>query len=59
MTRVLTLTTVLLLAGIGFAADPPKVSDLVMEDQFEKAEAAFQAIGTVVDSDVDEDEDEQ
>jgi large subunit ribosomal protein L4e len=30
-----------------------------MEDQFEKAEAAFQAIGTVVDSDVDEDEDEQ
>jgi large subunit ribosomal protein L4e len=30
-----------------------------MEDQFEKAEAAFQAIGTVVDSDADEDEDEQ
>ncbi len=30
-----------------------------MEESFEKAEAAFQAIGTVVDSDNEEDEDEQ
>ncbi|MCU0705707.1 MAG: hypothetical protein MUF18_17195 [Fimbriiglobus sp.] len=35
MTRVLTLTTLLLLTAAGFAADPPKVSDLTLEDQFE------------------------
>lgn len=35
MTRVLSVTTVLLLTGIGFTADPPKVSDLSLEDQFE------------------------
>lgn len=36
MTRVLSLTTVLLLASAaGFAAEPPKVSDLTLEDQFE------------------------
>jgi len=30
-----------------------------MEESFEKAEAAFQAIGTVIESDNEEDEDEQ
>jgi hypothetical protein len=48
MTRLLTLTTVLLLTGIGFAADPPKVSDLAMEDQFEKANSVADHKGKVL-----------
>jgi predicted transcriptional regulator len=35
MTRVLSLICVTMLAAAGVAADPPKVSDLTMEDQFE------------------------
>lgn len=48
MTRVLSLTTVLLLSGIGFAADPPKVSDLSLEDQFEKKNSVGDHKGKVL-----------
>lgn len=49
MTRVLSLTTVLLLtAGIGFAADPPKVNDLAMEDQFEAKHSVADHKGKVL-----------
>lgn len=49
MTRVLSLTTtVLLLTGIGFAADPPKVNDLAMEDQFETKHSVADHKGKVL-----------
>ena len=48
MTRVLILTTVLLLSGIGFAADPPKVSDLTLEDQFEAKNSVADHKGKVL-----------
>jgi len=48
MTRVLSLTTVLLLTGIGFAADPPKVNDLMLEDQFEAKNSVADHKGKVL-----------
>lgn len=48
MTRVLSLTTVLLLAAAGFAADPPKVSDLTLEDQFETKNSVADHKGKVL-----------
>lgn len=48
MTRVLSLTTVLLLAATGFAADPPKVSDLALEDQFEAKNSVADYKGKVL-----------
>ena len=48
MTRILSVTTVLLLTGIGFAADPPKVSDLAMEDQFEAKNSVADHKGKVL-----------
>jgi hypothetical protein len=48
MTRVLSLTTVLLLTGIGFAADPPKVNDLALEDQFEAKNSVADHKGKVL-----------
>ena len=49
MTRVLSLTTtVLLLAAAGFAADPPKVSDLCLEDQFEAKNSVADHKGKVL-----------
>lgn len=48
MTRVLSLTTVLLLAAAGFAADPPKVSDLALEDQFEAKNSVADHKGKVL-----------
>lgn len=47
MTRVLSLTTVLLLAAVGVAADPPKVS-LSLEDQFETKHAVADHKGKVL-----------
>ncbi len=48
MTRVLTLTCVLFTAAIGFAADPPKVSDLTLEDQFEAKNSVADHKGKVL-----------
>lgn len=48
MTRVLSLTTVLLLTAAGFAADPPKVSDLALEDQFEAKNSVADHKGKVL-----------
>ncbi len=48
MTRVLTLTCVLLLSANGFAADPPKVSDLALEDQFEAKNSVADHKGKVL-----------
>ena len=48
MTRVLTLTCVLFTAAIGFAADPPKVTDLTLEDQFEAKNSVADHKGKVL-----------
>jgi predicted transcriptional regulator len=48
MTRVLSVMTVLSLSGIGFAADPPKVSDLALEDQFEAKNSVADHKGKVL-----------
>jgi predicted transcriptional regulator len=47
MTRLLSLTCVLF-ASVGFAADPPKVSDLALEDQFEKKNSVADHKGKVL-----------
>jgi hypothetical protein len=47
MTRVLSLTTVLLLTGVGVAADPPKVT-LTLDDQFEAKHAVADHKGKVL-----------
>jgi predicted transcriptional regulator len=48
MTRVLSLMCVTMLAAAGFAADPPKVSDLTMEDQFEAKNSVADHKGKVL-----------
>lgn len=48
MTRVLSLTTVLFAVTAGFAADPPKVSDLALEDQFETKNSVADHKGKVL-----------
>ena len=48
MTRILSLTCILFVAATGFAADPPKVTDLAMEDQFEAKNSVADHKGKVL-----------
>ncbi len=48
MKRILSLTTLLLLLGAGIAADPPKVNDLALEDQFEAKNSVADHKGKVL-----------
>jgi predicted transcriptional regulator len=48
MRRMLSLTTLLLVTAAGIAADPPKVSDLAMEDQFETKNSVADHKGKVL-----------
>ena len=48
MTRVLSLTSLLVLGAAAFAADPPKVSDLKLYDQFETVNSVADHKGKVL-----------
>ena len=48
MTRLLGLATALVLASAALAADPPKVSDLALEDQFEAKNSVADFKGKVL-----------